>query len=109
MLYLIALYSCYIWQFPPASAMIVVCEMARMSMKMHAYIREKMLYGRKDKVYGEFIPEWAKKMGVEMADLDLPTITIESLSVEAKRFGYFFFVPTLVYRDTYVRSRSIRY
>jgi hypothetical protein len=39
--------------------MIVVCEMARMSMKVHAYFREKMLYGRKDKQYGEFIPGWA--------------------------------------------------
>jgi sterol O-acyltransferase len=48
-------------------------------------------------------------MGVELGDLDLPVITIECLSVEAKRFAYFFFVPTLIYRDTFVRTRSIRY
>jgi hypothetical protein len=42
--------------------MVVSCEMARMSMKMHAYFREKMLYGRKgNEEYGNFIPDWAKR------------------------------------------------
>lgn len=44
--YTIGISACYIHQFPPASAMIVSCEMVRMSMKMHAYMREKMIYGR---------------------------------------------------------------
>jgi len=85
-----------------------------MSMKMHAYLREKILYGRRglgDKTtdyYAEFIPEWALKRGVKVEDLNLPEITIESLGVETKRFFYFFFSPSLVYRDSFPRTRKIR-
>lgn len=42
--------------------MVVSCEMCRLSMKMHAYFREKLIYGRKGmEEIGDFIPEWAKK------------------------------------------------
>ena len=55
--------------------------MARVSMKMHAYLREKVVNGMVE--YGDvalFIPEWAKKQGVKVEDLDQPHITIESNS-----------------------------
>jgi hypothetical protein len=58
-------------QLPPASAMIVSCEMARLSMKMHAYFREKILNAiLKDSSIALFIPEWAKKQGMKVQDLD---------------------------------------
>jgi hypothetical protein len=44
--------------------MIVTAEMARMSMKVHAYFREKLINGiNKDGEIAKFIPQWAKKMG----------------------------------------------
>eukprot|EP00349_Pseudokeronopsis_sp_Brazil_P008646 CAMPEP_0202965528 /NCGR_PEP_ID=MMETSP1396-20130829/9471_1 /ASSEMBLY_ACC=CAM_ASM_000872 /TAXON_ID= /ORGANISM="Pseudokeronopsis sp., Strain Brazil" /LENGTH=304 /DNA_ID=CAMNT_0049688267 /DNA_START=838 /DNA_END=1752 /DNA_ORIENTATION=- len=85
-----------------------------MSMKMHAYIREKMLYGRRGDGnqtlddLAEFIPEWAKKKGVKIEDLSLPDIKIEGMQEETKKFFYFFFAPTFIYRDSYPRTRRIR-
>lgn len=63
--------------------MIVSCEMARISMKIHAYFREKMI----NALYREgeialFIPDWAKKLGTIIEDLDQPAITIEGFSTE---------------------------
>ena len=56
--------ACTIYSLPPASAMIVTAEMARMSMKVHAYFREKLINGiNKDGEIAKFIPQWAKKMG----------------------------------------------
>ena len=101
--------------------MIVSCEMARCSMKAHSYFREKVLYGiNKDGEYANFIPDWAAKLGVKKEDLDLPVININGkfifnlldnvdLLSETKRFIYFFFAPTLIYRDNYVRTRKIRW
>jgi hypothetical protein len=85
--------------------MIVSCEMARMSMKMHAYFREKISIGTGiHDDFAKFIPNWAKKRGITENDLDLPKITIEDFGTEIKRFVYFHFAPTLIYRDNYVRS-----
>lgn len=89
--------------------MIVSCEMVRMSMKMHAYLREKLVLGRPDIECATFIPEWAKRKGVTIKDLDVPTITIGTLGTELKRFLYFHFSPTLIYRDSYVQNRKIRW
>lgn len=87
-------------QLPPASAMIVSCEMARLSMKMHAYFREKILNAiMRESSISLFIPEWAQKQGMKVEDLDQPVITVETLPVELSRFLYFFFAPTLIYRD----------
>jgi hypothetical protein len=62
---------CAHYSFPPASAMIASCEMARISMKMHAYFREKMIncvYKKKD--IALFIPDWAKRHGMKEEDID---------------------------------------
>ena len=54
--------------------------MARSSMKMHAYFREKMLNAMyREGSVARFIPEWAKKNGVKLEDIDQPNITIESM------------------------------
>ena len=77
-------------------------------MKVHSYFRNKILYGNPAfKEYAEFIPRWAKDVKVE--DLNIPDIKIQDMGTEVKRFCYFFFVPTLVYRDRYARTPSIRW
>jgi hypothetical protein len=46
-----------VYNLPPASAMILTAEMARMSMKMHAYFREKMVNGiNREGEIAKFIP-----------------------------------------------------
>ncbi len=46
-----------VYSLPPASAMILTAEMARMSMKMHAYFREKIVNGiNRDGEIAKFIP-----------------------------------------------------
>jgi hypothetical protein len=46
------------FQLPIASAIIVSCEMARMTMKMHSYVREKAMYAiYKDNNYVDYLPE----------------------------------------------------
>ena len=102
-IYIIAVYVCFNYKLPPASAIALSCESARMSMKTHAYIRDKLMFGRKDNIkareYAEFMPEYCKKLGVTVEDLNLPDITIESTYVELNRMAYFFLVPSLIYRD----------
>lgn len=90
-----------------------------MTMKVHSYFREKVINGfNKDGYYATFIPEWAAKSGITRADLDQPIIEISGnlntsllldFITEIKRYAFFFIVPTLVYRDEYVRTRSIRW
>ena len=48
-IYIIAVYVCFNYKLPPASAIALSCESARMSMKAHAYIRDKLMFGRKDR------------------------------------------------------------
>jgi len=38
-------YRALTYRLPPASGLIVTCECARLSMKMHAYVREKVVHG----------------------------------------------------------------
>lgn len=110
MIYVISLSTCYYNKLPTASAMIVSCEMARMSMKTHAYFREKVVIGCKLHLeFAKFIPGWAKRRGQKESDLDLPEIDVQDLWTEYKRFLYYHFSPTLVYRDSYVRTKHIRF
>jgi hypothetical protein len=44
-MYTLACYTCLHFKLPPASGLIVMCECARFSMKMHAYAREKVVHG----------------------------------------------------------------
>lgn len=78
----IGISSCAIWSLPPASGLIVSVEMARISMKVHAYLREKVVnVVKKDNDIATFIPEWARKMGQTVEDLDMPIITIEGNNI----------------------------
>ena len=76
-----------------------MCEQCRMSMKMHAYLREKVLwthFGAKYACAPRSVP-W----GV------LPTA--DYLASELAKFRYFHFAPTLVYRDSYPLTRRVRW
>jgi len=77
--------------------------MARMSMTMHSYLREKLLFGNGPNEYATFIPTKLAKKGITVENLTLPNITIEDPFTELKRFLFFFFSPTLIYRDSYPR------
>lgn len=79
-------------------------------MKIHAYFREKMINGiNKDGELANFIPDWAKKLGIKKEDLDQPKINVLDNLTEVKRYLYFFISPTLIYRDEYVKTRKIRW
>lgn len=86
-----------------ASRFVVTCEMARMSMKMHSYLREKLMFGNGPNDYATFIPDNLVKKGMTVENLYIPSITIEDLGTELKRFMFFFLCPTLIYRDSYPR------
>jgi hypothetical protein len=45
LIYSSGLYACYFYKLPPGSSMVLSAETARISMKVHAYFREKMLNG----------------------------------------------------------------
>jgi len=102
-LYIYGTYSTLTNQLPPASALIIMCETARMSMKTHSYFREKMLYGFGPNKYNQFIPKFAKNLGATLDSLDIPTIDVLSPQEELVRYTYFFFCPSLIYRDKYIR------
>ena len=108
LLYVLSCAFCLIRQLPIASGFIITCEMVRMSLKMHSYLREKLLFGNGDNEYARFIPESLVKKGVTLEYLSLPEINIHDMQVEFHRFLYFFFAPTLIYRDSYPRIQFQR-
>ena len=63
---ILALGDCAYFSLPPASAMVASVEMARLTMKVHAYFREKVVNGiNKEGEIALFVPEWAKKAGMK--------------------------------------------
>ena len=92
------------------SCMILTCECARMSMKSHSYFRTKLLYGSdigNDNKY--FIPKYLKAQGQTEKDLHIPNIKIENLTKELRKYCYFLFAPTLLYRDRYIKGPKTDY
>jgi len=75
-----------------------MCEQCRMSMKMHAYMREKVLWRHFAAKYA-CAPRSAWGI-VPAADY---------LWKELAKFRYFHFAPTLVYRDAYPQTRRVRW
>jgi len=77
-------------------------------MKVHSYLRNKLLYGSDIGIpHKTFIPSFAKDMTVK--DLHIPQIKIEKLTKEIRKYMYFFFAPTLVYRDRYIKGPKTNY
>ncbi|XP_035688379.1 sterol O-acyltransferase 1-like isoform X2 [Branchiostoma floridae] len=79
---------CY-HSLPPTAALIVVCEQVRMVMKVHSFVRENA-------------PKVLKTKGV-----DGPKQYV--MCPDFSKYLYFLFAPTLVYRDEYPRTPSIRW
>lgn len=88
--------------FPAGTSM--GAEMVRFMMKMHSYFREKMLYGLKEyhMEYATFSPSSRNTSG------EVLEITIEDYITELKRYAYYFFCPSLIYRDSYPRLPKFR-
>ncbi|XP_014225840.1 sterol O-acyltransferase 1 isoform X2 [Trichogramma pretiosum] len=85
---------CVLERLPPASSLLLMMEQVRMLMKTYAFVRTnatRMLSSKKDKVDGE---------DKEAAVVGCP---------EFSKFLYFFFAPTLIYRDEYPRLATIRW
>jgi sterol O-acyltransferase len=101
--YVVPCWFCLYMGFPVASSLIIQIEMCRISMKIHSYFREKMLFSMGLGEYSTFIPENLKKRGVTIEDLNLPEMNVMDIWTEINRFTYFFFAPTLIYRDSYPR------
>jgi len=54
--------------------------MARFLMKAHAYVREKLLYGmHANSELASFIPQWARRRGVTLQHVHVPTIDVGDL------------------------------
>ncbi|KAM9796372.1 sterol O-acyltransferase 1 isoform 2-T2 [Syngnathus typhle] len=73
---------------PPASCFIVILEQVRLMMKAHSFIRENV----------PRVLAWA-------ADKSSPGPVVPRVS----QYVYFLFAPTLIYRDKYPRSPTIRW
>ena len=105
-----ALESVYAHHINFASSLIVLIEATRMGMKSHSYLRNKLLYASDIwEKYRYFIPANARKAGVKESDLYIPDIKFHPLSKEVKKYLYFLFAPTLLYRDKYVRAPKVHY
>lgn len=87
------------------AGMCMGAETVRIMLKMHSYFREKILYGLKEyhMEYATFSPS-SRNTSNELID-----INIESFFVEMKRYIYFYFCPSLIYRDSYPRLPKFRF
>lgn len=94
-------------ELPVGSSLVTALECARMSMKAHSYIREKMLYGFPND-YSSYLPDDIKAKGITAEQTSLPKINILTTFQELNRYLYFSFCPTLIYRDFYPRLASKR-
>ncbi len=86
------------------SGIIIGCELVRSTLKVHAYFRDKLLYGFK-----AFHIEYAEYHPKNTTRMPLPQIEIHGFSTEFRLFIYFFFCPSLIYRDNYPMLKNIRW
>ncbi|XP_057698062.1 sterol O-acyltransferase 1 [Corythoichthys intestinalis] len=81
-------YVAVVNSLPPASSFIIILEQVRLMMKVHSFIRENV----------PRILAWTK-------DKSSPGPVVPRIS----QYLYFFFAPTLIYRDEYPRNQTIRW
>eukprot|EP01135_Chromosphaera_perkinsii_P005345 Nk52_evm26s343 gene=Nk52_evmTU26s343 len=82
----------FVYEFPPASSLIILCEQSRLFMKMHSYVREN-----------------APRILSVKAQQDWSDAEIDAIFPSFDKLLYFLFCPTLLYRDQYPRTQSIRW
>ncbi|XP_060561180.1 sterol O-acyltransferase 1-like [Ruditapes philippinarum] len=78
-------------QIPPGSACIITCEQLRFMMKSHAFVRENF-------------PKVLEYNSKDSKDHDRA-----DLCPDFSKYLYFLFAPTLIYRDNYPRTATIRW
>lgn len=78
------------------------CEIGRIILKIHSYFREKMLYGFK-----QYHMKYILFNNSSNKD-DIVEISISQFNIELQRFYYFFYCPSLIYRDKYPRLPRFR-
>ena len=81
-----------------------MAEQARMSMKMHSYFREKVLW---KKYQGRYSSRPISNGNIPVIGLLLPDS--QYFTKECSNFFYFHFTPTLLYRCSYPRTSRIRW
>jgi sterol O-acyltransferase len=91
-------------QFSMTLAIGFMVEQTRMSMKMHSYLREKVLWARFKE---EFSVRPRSSTRIGLLDLSLPDS--DYLFEELGKFAFFLFVPTLLFREKYPRTSKIRW
>jgi sterol O-acyltransferase len=87
-------------EFCLPNKLILATECTRFSLKIHGYFREKMLYG-----LGEFHLNYVNYF----PDCQVENIVISDLFTEVKKFLYYIFCPSLIYRDQYPRITKTRW
>lgn len=96
-------YNCFYYELEFASSMIVVCECLRMNMKMHSYFRNKLLYA------GDCWKEYTLPSKGSKPAGHVPQIKFHSVTREFNKYIFFHLVPTLIYRDNYVKGPPTNY
>lgn len=105
-IYFFVFYKLSQHQFKIPCNLIISIEMARISMKIHGYFREKILYGLKEfhMKYANYSYKSHEQMNNSISD-----IKINDLESELKRFLYYMVCPSLIYRDNYPRLPHYRF
>ncbi|XP_006754568.1 PREDICTED: sterol O-acyltransferase 1 isoform X1 [Myotis davidii] len=80
-------YAVLAYTLPPASRSIVIFEQIRMIMKVHSFVREN-------------VPRVLTSAKEKSRTVPVPTVS---------QYLYFLFAPTLIYRDNYPRTPTIRW
>ncbi|XP_071063687.1 sterol O-acyltransferase 1-like isoform X2 [Dasypus novemcinctus] len=80
-------YIVFAYTLPPASWFIVIYEQLRFIMKAHSFIRET-------------VPRVLDSIKEKSSTVPIPTVN---------QYLYFFFAPTLIYRDSYPRTPTVRW
>ncbi|XP_013376616.1 PREDICTED: sterol O-acyltransferase 1 [Chinchilla lanigera] len=75
------------YALPPASRLIIILEQIRMIMKAHSFVREN-------------VPRVLNAAKEKSSTVPVPTVN---------QYLYFLFAPTLIYRDSYPRTPTIRW
>jgi sterol O-acyltransferase len=88
---------------------ILGCESTRICMKIHGYFREKILYGMKEYHMDYALFTTCKNTTREEVLETIPDIKIENIFAEFKKFLYFIFCPSLIFRDSYPRITRYRW
>lgn len=79
-------------------------EQTRMSMKIHSYLREKVMWKH---FHGEYACEPISSLRIKLFDIAIPEINY--FFGEISKFGFFLVVPTLLFREKYPRTLRIRW